>query len=78
MSQVGSLREAVERGDRCWSRVLMDWELWRREDLTQHENGWPAVYRAACAAWNVPPDPAVEPFATSYEGRRGDLREVSG
>ena len=77
VSQVGGLREAVERGDRCWSRVLMDWDLWRR-GLTRHENWWPALYRAACAAWKLPPDPEVEAFSTPYGGRRADLREVFG
>ena len=78
VARAGGLREAVDRGDRCWSRVLMDWERWRQAGLTRHENWWPDLYRAACARWGIAPDPDVEAFDTSYEGRRADLKTVSG
>jgi hypothetical protein len=31
-------KEAVEWGDRCWSKVVMGWRQWRDEGLTAHRN----------------------------------------
>jgi hypothetical protein len=70
-------RAAVEYGDQCWSRVLMDWSKWREEGLTQHRNWWPEVYREACARWGTTPDPDVLAYATSYEAVRADLKTIS-
>jgi hypothetical protein len=70
-------RQAVEYGDECWSRVLMDWGAWRREGLTQHRNWWPDLYRSACQSWNVAPDPQVMAYATTYEAIRADLKTIS-
>jgi len=70
--------EAVRYGDACWSRVLMNWENWRAQGLTQHRNWWPDVYRAACQHWGVEPDPAVLAYNTSYEKVRADLKELTG
>lgn len=68
--------EALKYGDRCWSKVLVDWEQWRRDGLTAHENWWPALYRAFCASRGETPDPTVEAFDVSYRTSRADLRPV--
>jgi hypothetical protein len=69
--------EALKYGDRCWSKVLVDWEQWRRDGLTAHENWWPAAYRAFCARRGETPDPAVEAFDVSYQASRADLKPVA-
>ena len=71
-------REAVQYGDRCWSKVLMDWGSWRERGLTQHRNWWPDVYREACRSWGVAPDPQVLAYDTTYETVRADLKELTG
>lgn len=70
--------EAVKYGDECWSRVLLNWENWRTQGLTQHRNWWPDVYRAACAHWGVEPDPAVLAYDTTYATVRADLKDLTG
>jgi len=69
---------AVKYGDECWSRVLMNWENWRAQGLTQHRNWWPDAYRAACRHWGVQPDPAVLAYDTTYQTVRADLKELTG
>jgi hypothetical protein len=69
--------EALKYGDRCWSRVLVDWDAWRRDGLTAHENWWPAAYRAWCARTGTAPDPRIEGFDVSYRDSRADLRAVA-
>ncbi|HWQ92632.1 MAG TPA: hypothetical protein VN673_13240 [Clostridia bacterium] len=71
-------QDAVRYGDECWSRVLMNWENWRRQGLTQHRNWWPDLYREACKAWGVEPDPRVLAYNTTYENVRADLKELTG
>ena len=70
--------EAVKYGDECWSRVLMNWENWRTQGLTQHRNWWPDVYRDACKHWGVEPDPQVLAYSTTYQTVRADLKELTG
>ena len=70
-------RTAVQYGDQCWSRVLMDWGRWRRDGLTQHRNWWPDAYREACRHWGVTPDPEVLSYSTTYEQVRADLKTIS-
>lgn len=72
----GSLREALDYGDAAWSKVLSNWATVKEQGLTQHANWWPEVYAMACAADGTQPDPAVLAFATSYEGKRADLKSV--
>jgi len=72
----GSLREALDYGDAAWSKVLSNWATVKEQGLTQHENWWPEVYAMACAADGTQPDAAVLAFATSYEGKRADLKSV--
>ncbi len=71
-------QEAVRYGDECWSRVLMNWEAWRQQGLTQHRNWWPELYRDACAHWGIEPDPKVLAYATTYQAIRADLKELTG
>ena len=70
-------KKAVDYGDECWSRVLLDWKKYRDEGLTQHRNWWPDVYRAACQTWGVEPDAKVLAYDTSYEVVRADLKILS-
>jgi hypothetical protein len=71
-------RKAVQYGDECWSKVLMNWENWRKEGKTQHRNWWPELYQEACKHWGIQPDPKVISYATTYETVRADLKEVTG
>jgi hypothetical protein len=70
-------RKAVQYGDECWSKVLLDWEAWRQEGLTQHRNWWPGLYREACRAWGVDPDARLLAYSTSYQAVRADLKNLS-
>jgi hypothetical protein len=71
-------KTAVHYGDECWSKVLMNWESWRAQGKTQHRNWWPEVYSAACKTWNLPPDPKVLAYDTTYETVRADLKNLVG
>ena len=71
-------QEAVKYGDECWSRVLMNWESWRQQGLTQHRNWWPGTYRQACEHWGIQPDTKVLAYSTTYETVRADLKELTG
>lgn len=75
---IGDRSKALAFGDAAWSRVLSRWGDVKAEGLTRHENWWPALYREACRAWGVEPDPRVLEFSVSYDGRRADLQSVSG
>jgi hypothetical protein len=77
VSAMPSHVEALKYGDRCWSKVLVDWEQWRRDGLTAHENWWPALYRAFCTARGETPDAEVEAFDISYKTSRADLKPVA-
>ena len=72
-----SQTEALKYGDECWSKVLIGWQSWKDQGLTQHRNWWPEVYREACQAWGTEPDPKVLGYAITYETMRADLRPVS-
>jgi hypothetical protein len=71
-------QEGVRYGDECWSRVLMNWENWRKQGLTQHRNWWPDLYREACKRWGIEPEPNVLAYSTTYETVRADLKELTG
>jgi hypothetical protein len=75
--QFAGLREALDYGDRCWSKILSNWRSVLEEGLTKHENWWPDVYRQACRTWGQEPDPRVLAFGETYEGQRADLKTVS-
>jgi hypothetical protein len=70
-------KKAVQYGDECWSKVLMGWEKWRDEGLTQHRNWWPDVYTQTCARWGTEPDPEVLNYSTTYQTVRADLKNLS-
>ena len=78
VKEIGDPKRSVDFGDECWSKVLLRWSHWRDAGLTQHRNWWPDLYREACARWNIPPDPQVEAFNTSYEAIRADLKDLTG
>jgi hypothetical protein len=69
---------AIEYGDQCWSRVAIDWEKYRAEGLTNHENWWPELYQAWCKVRGISPEPDVLAFSTSYRQVRADLKLLSG
>ncbi|MBY0527614.1 MAG: hypothetical protein K2R98_29725 [Gemmataceae bacterium] len=74
--QVGNWKEALDYGDKCWSRVLSNWETVKAQGLTQHENWWPGIYLQACRNWGETPDPKVLEFTETYQGQRADLKSV--
>jgi hypothetical protein len=76
--QIGDWKQALEYGDKCWSKILSNWRSVRDSGLTKHENWWPAIYRQACQSWGTPPDPKVLAYNTTYEDSRADLQKVSG
>jgi hypothetical protein len=78
LSEFDDARSAVKYGDDCWSKVLMNWETWRQQGLTQHRNWWPDLYRAACRQWKVEPDPQVLAYHTTYQTVRADLKDLTG
>src|SRR5262249_48101839 len=49
--QLGGWKEALDYGDKCWSRILSNWHTIRDQGLTNHDNWWPAVYQQACEVW---------------------------
>jgi hypothetical protein len=78
LKEFKNAQEAVRYGDECWSRVLMNWDAWRQQGLTQHRNWWPDVYRDACKHWGIEPDPKVMAYSTTYETVRADLKNLVG
>ena len=73
---VGDWKQALDYGDRCWTRILSNWQAVKDQGLTEHANWWPEIYRQACVGWNEPPDPKALAFAETYAGARADLRVV--
>lgn len=77
VSQFENPKEAVEWGDRAWSKVLIGWKQWKDEGLTEHRNWWPDVYLDWCRAQNQTPDAQVLGYAETYESKRADLKILS-
>ena len=77
LSQFDDSKEAVEYGDQCWSRVLMDWSKYKEDGLSKHRNWWPDCYRAACEAKGEIPKETVMAYDTSYKEVRADLKNLS-
>ena len=77
LSQFDDSKEALEYGDQCWNRVLMDWGKYKEDGLSEHRNWWPDCYRAACEANGEIPDDDIMTFDTSYEQVRADLKNLS-
>jgi len=78
VKKMGGRQQAIDYGDRCWSKVLIDWKRYLADGVTQHENWWPDLYREWCRLRRIDPDPHVLAFHTTYETARADLRELSG
>lgn len=78
LSQIGDPKRAMDYGDQCWSKVLMDWKKWKADGLTEHRNWWPEVYLEACKQWGTKPDEAVLRFHVTYEAVRADLKTICG
>jgi hypothetical protein len=76
--QIGKWKEALAYGDACWSKIVSNWTSVRDQGLTRHESWWPDLYRQACAAWGVEPNPAALAYHETYESQRADLKAVSG
>jgi hypothetical protein len=76
--QIGTWKEALDYGDKCWSRILSNWTTVRDHGLTRHDNWWPDIYLQACQTWQHSPDPKVLDYAVTYEGQRADLKTVTG
>jgi hypothetical protein len=75
---IGDWKTALEYGDKCWSRILSNWQAVKDQGLTQHANWWPDVYRQACQSWHEAPDPHVLAFSETYADARADLKNVIG
>jgi len=73
----GDLRDALDYGDKCWSKVMSQWRRYLESGLTEHRNWWPEMYAAACQKWDATPDPAAMQFQTTYEDTRADLKNIS-
>jgi hypothetical protein len=76
--QIGTWKEAIDYGDRCWSRITSNWKTVLDQGLTKHESWWPAIYIQACNKWGESPDEEVLAFHDTYENTRADLKTVSG
>jgi len=77
VSDMPSAHEAVDYGDRCWSRVLLGWSDWRNRGLTRHRNWWPDAYRQYCERNHVTPRADALDYEVSYETVRADLKDIS-
>ena len=77
LSQFDDSKKALEYGDQCWNRVLMDWGKYKEDGLSEHRNWWPDCYRAACEAKGEHPEESVMAYDTSYKEVRADLRNLS-
>jgi len=77
VKEMGDPRKAVDYGDECWSRVLIDWQSYIDKGLTAHRNWWPDLYREWCRVHGKTPRENVLAFAENYSGSRADLAELS-
>ncbi|CAN5187741.1 hypothetical protein BH23VER1_BH23VER1_24190 [soil metagenome] len=77
VSEYDSIEEASRYGSECWSKVVSDWEAWKKEGLTEHRNWWPDLYRAFCELRGETPDPEVLGFAATYAETRADLQRIA-
>ncbi len=77
VKEFDSLNQALEYGDACWSKVLLNWSSWKEQGLTQHDNWWPGLYTQFCSIHDITPDPAALAYRTTYETSRADLEKLS-
>jgi hypothetical protein len=73
---IGDRKKALDYGDKCWSRVLSNWQAVLDQGLTAHANWWPAIYGQACRNWRREPDPKALAYDTTYNASRADLKSV--
>jgi hypothetical protein len=71
-----SLKEAMDYGDKSWSRVLSNWQEYKDLGLTEHHNWWPDLYSKVCLQRGVTPDPKVLAFNVTYQQKRADLETL--
>jgi hypothetical protein len=77
VADMPSTKDAIAYGDQCWSKVLIDWNQWRQDGLTEHRNWWPDLYEAWCRNRGLFPDPGVAAYSESYAHKRADLKEIA-
>lgn len=78
VKQFNSLQEALNFGDKAWTKITSNWTTVKEQGLTQHTNWWPAIYEQACASAGREADPAVRGYDETYEAKRADMRGVVG
>ena len=76
VSQFSTPKEALEWGDRAWSKVLIGWQAWRDSGLTAHRNWWPELYLEWCRLERIAPVASALNFKTTYETQRADLQSI--
>ncbi|HWB06451.1 MAG TPA: hypothetical protein VG796_25730 [Verrucomicrobiales bacterium] len=69
--------KAAEYGSACWTKVVSDWDQWRKDGLTTHRNWWPDLYKAHCDAHGIEPDKDVLAFNATYATTRADLQRIA-
>jgi hypothetical protein len=77
VADMPSATEAIEFGDKTWSRATSSWSDWKKQGLTEHRNWWPDLYRAYCQGKGIEPDPEMLAYGVNYDGQRADLQAVS-
>lgn len=73
----GDVDRAARYGSECWSKVVSDWERWKREGLTGHRNWWPELYIEFCRRRGLEPEPEALAFSRSYAETRADLQRIA-
>lgn len=76
VADMPTAREAIDYGDECWAKVLVGWNDWKKQGLTEHRNWWPELYRIWCEKSGRKPDPRALAFEETYEGKRSDLKTL--
>jgi hypothetical protein len=77
VSQMPTPQQALEYGDKCWTKVTINWKAFKDEGLTEHRNWWPDLYRTYCDHFGKEPDPDALGFHETYENTRADLKTIS-
>jgi hypothetical protein len=76
VTEFAGSKEANQYGDACWSKVMIDFDTWRKQGLTEHRNWWPDLYQDACKQWQIEPDASVLAYHETYQGKRPDLKTI--
>lgn len=76
--EIGSQQEAMEYGNKAWSKVLKDsYDKFEKSGLTQHRNWWPEIYSQACKSWGIEQDEKVTAFDVNYRDTRPDRKKTT-